>query len=298
MTERSFDYPAAHSMDTHWFAVDDDGHVAAFESGEAGAVPTAGYVGENDFDLLGAVRAHAVRRDAVEDVEAYKAMMPREHLDTPEPFRGASVILFLPSADAAQGLAGAEVDEVLATSGVAVIASGLDRAAFDRLHAEGECLGCFVYVESEEPGMADFGIFEYQHATDNWMSGPYVLQRLPRVPVTADRLPPSVLAHAVRFDGRFVETPRLQPAELWACESWNATWLASDMRTARPFAGREKESRQEMEALGEDAEKFVLLDLPLQRPQAVRWVATGSGAQLEAPAPGDGPERRPWWKWW
>jgi hypothetical protein len=34
------DFPAAHSMDTHWFAVDRDGHVACFDSGESGAVPT------------------------------------------------------------------------------------------------------------------------------------------------------------------------------------------------------------------------------------------------------------------
>ncbi len=41
------DYPAAHSMDTTWFAVDRDGHVAAFESGEAGAVPKEAYLGED-----------------------------------------------------------------------------------------------------------------------------------------------------------------------------------------------------------------------------------------------------------
>lgn len=33
------DFPAAHSMDTHWFAVDKCGHVATFDSGEEGAVP-------------------------------------------------------------------------------------------------------------------------------------------------------------------------------------------------------------------------------------------------------------------
>ena len=39
----SFDFPAAHSMDTRWFAIDRDGHVALFDSGEGGAVPeTAG----------------------------------------------------------------------------------------------------------------------------------------------------------------------------------------------------------------------------------------------------------------
>jgi hypothetical protein len=35
------DYPAAHSMDTEWFAIDKDGHVAFFISGENGAVPNA-----------------------------------------------------------------------------------------------------------------------------------------------------------------------------------------------------------------------------------------------------------------
>lgn len=35
----SDDFPAAHSADTFWFAVDKDGHVAFFFSGEAGAVP-------------------------------------------------------------------------------------------------------------------------------------------------------------------------------------------------------------------------------------------------------------------
>lgn len=34
------DFPAAHSADTWWFAVDADGHVAFFDSGEAGAVPS------------------------------------------------------------------------------------------------------------------------------------------------------------------------------------------------------------------------------------------------------------------
>jgi len=33
------DYPAAHSMDTHWFAIDQRGHVAAFETGECGHAP-------------------------------------------------------------------------------------------------------------------------------------------------------------------------------------------------------------------------------------------------------------------
>src|SRR5215475_6935056 len=33
------DFPAAHSMDATWFAVDRDGHIGVFDSGDPGAVP-------------------------------------------------------------------------------------------------------------------------------------------------------------------------------------------------------------------------------------------------------------------
>jgi hypothetical protein len=56
------DYPAAHSMDTAWFAVDEHGHVARFESGEDGALPldaatcTASGDGAFDPDAIEATR--------------------------------------------------------------------------------------------------------------------------------------------------------------------------------------------------------------------------------------------------
>jgi hypothetical protein len=43
------DYPAAHSMDTTFFAIDAAGHVAVFESGENGHVPE---IASDDYDLL------------------------------------------------------------------------------------------------------------------------------------------------------------------------------------------------------------------------------------------------------
>lgn len=51
---RPDEIPAAHSMDTTWFAVDADGHVGMFESGEAGAVPLAAAtsLGESDTNRI------------------------------------------------------------------------------------------------------------------------------------------------------------------------------------------------------------------------------------------------------
>lgn len=52
------DFPAAHSMDTEWFAVDDAGHVAVFDSYEGGAVPedaAPASVEEDPVDVSAAV---------------------------------------------------------------------------------------------------------------------------------------------------------------------------------------------------------------------------------------------------
>jgi hypothetical protein len=45
------DYPAAHSMDTTWFAVDKDGHVGAFATGENGSVPEGSHVRDGEAHL-------------------------------------------------------------------------------------------------------------------------------------------------------------------------------------------------------------------------------------------------------
>ncbi len=59
------DYPAAHSMDTEWFAIDEHGRVARFDTGEDGAFPVAAAVGmspaDASFDELELDMARALR---------------------------------------------------------------------------------------------------------------------------------------------------------------------------------------------------------------------------------------------
>jgi len=45
------DYPAAHSMDTEWFAIDDEGRVALFTSGEAGVLPETAQAQTSFYDV-------------------------------------------------------------------------------------------------------------------------------------------------------------------------------------------------------------------------------------------------------
>lgn len=46
------DYPAAHSMDAEWFAIDEAGEVAYLQAGENGPIPEDGIPGLGFFDML------------------------------------------------------------------------------------------------------------------------------------------------------------------------------------------------------------------------------------------------------
>ncbi len=52
LPEEPTDYPAAHSMDTSWYAVDSEGHIAEFETGETGVLPEIAAEENRNFDLL------------------------------------------------------------------------------------------------------------------------------------------------------------------------------------------------------------------------------------------------------
>lgn len=80
---RAIDVPAAHSMDTTWFAVDDDGVVAIFESSEDGAVPHAaasgGGAGDPSFDTFPLKAALFLRAGPLDDDGAERSPTTFEH---------------------------------------------------------------------------------------------------------------------------------------------------------------------------------------------------------------------------
>jgi len=84
------EFPAAHSMDTTWFAVDEDGRVARFDSGEAGAVPVGaangGGAADPSFDVLLLDVASVIDRLASEPAREHAAdELPRRAILVVEP---------------------------------------------------------------------------------------------------------------------------------------------------------------------------------------------------------------------
>jgi hypothetical protein len=264
------DFPAAHSMDTHWFAVDRDGHVACFDSGEAGAVPVDAFAGDDAAsEVCRRLAGLLPPTEAVYDLRGRTLDDPRlqggAHCLPSEPdFR---VLMFLDSLDPVRAdlRAGRAVRavEVPAAEGKAVLWQRLSKAKHKRLHDAGVCRGCFWHFgppdEQEEgrwPNPAGLGMFSYSHLTDNWVAGPYGRQQSPRQPVHVDQLPPDVrkLVGQVRFDLRFADAPRIQPVEHTPCESWESAYMDSAGKKIRPIPGKEDEYADVYDELAEGEE--------------------------------------------
>jgi hypothetical protein len=244
------DFPAAHSMDTAFFAVDRDGHVAFFRTGEAGAAPAgAGDYPEEALEQLARL------------VPAAEAAYDREGrtLPGPEPRsepthwsqmgRAPDSILFFLDAmpDFVQArIAKGRAVQLPTTSGVAVFFERPSQGLVKRLHKDGLCRGCyFEYRGGEDrPDVCNHGAFLYRHLCENWISGPYGRERVPLQPVHIDQLPPAVrrVLLRVRFDKFcFADTPHVQPAEHTDCVAWEQAYLATDGKTVRPIPGMDED---------------------------------------------------------
>lgn len=291
MTDRLADYPAAHSMDTAWFAIDRDGKVAYFETGEAGAIPTDAVMEEG---------AAWAAKDALPVRGGERLVLPGadfEHAGPHrfEPYPGATAVVFLrDEAPVAAELATGRAVRVEAEGALAIRITDADQAFLDRLHAAGACLGC-AWADAPEDEQADDedairrpaprGLYAYTHATDNWIAGPYVLEAKPAAPLRAEQLPEEVREAAVRFDGSFDEAPAIQPMNVWPSEAWGAAWLDQDGKTVRPVPGREDDYPEDVEGLRDDP-AYVVEGLPADAPRAGK-----PGPAAKKPA-------KPWWKLW
>jgi hypothetical protein len=259
------DFPAAHSMDTTWFAVDRDGHVACFETGEAGAVPAGAFGGDEAAELIQRLEQLLPRGPAAYDLAGRR--VPGREREGAEHAHGSGlnypVLLFLKSLDPVQeALASGQAAQVPSAEGVAVTFQHLPPELGRRIHRAGDCLGCFFLFGH---GPAGQGLFEYSHLTENWISGPYGRVARPLQPLHVDQLPPDVRepVKQMRFDKlSFAEATHLQPVEHTECVSWEAAWLDVTGKKVRPMPGREGDYADAVGELEDLAEEGIEVEPP------------------------------------
>ncbi|MFO0671261.1 MAG: hypothetical protein U0235_16800 [Polyangiaceae bacterium] len=222
------DYGAAHSMDTSWFAVDADGRVARFDTGEDGAVPKEAPSLETDeFDPF-----------LVESVLAARALAKRPASDWgPEsPFHPATdaklrVLFVVRDAGAAyrdgdpapvEARFGAEGLRVLRSRAprIVVTVRALTRPERDALAADADVVRLWDEVSlrdlGEDDGEAD--LFVYAHAFEADAvagQGSYAREVTTETPLGLEDFPVEVRPELgrVRIPVRFAEQPVVQLAD-------------------------------------------------------------------------------------
>jgi hypothetical protein len=228
-------------MDTCWFAVDKDGHVAVFDTGEAGAVPHRAYI-EDAYAVREALVQLIPRTAALQDPDGRTLPGQVERTDGGGPDHQwygirdrelTHLLVFLDSLDPVQGeLARGRAVQLPSRRGVAVYFASVPGALLGRLHDAGQCRGCYFHYrpdpasgEENEERSADHGLFEYGHLCENWIAGPYGREEVPVNPVHVDQLPPRLreAVRAMTFPNlSFAETPHIQPIEHVPCTAWDS----------------------------------------------------------------------------
>jgi hypothetical protein len=249
------DYPAAHSMDTCWFAVDRDGHVAYFGSAEAGAVPEEAFI-EGPYEVLRELGQVLPTTEVLYNFVGHRPPGPLgargKHWSVAMRGSGAA-LLFLTSPDVVRDevAAGQAVQVPSAGAGAAFILTDPPPQLVARIHDAGACAGCFYYYQrgagDELPWPAEHGLFRYSHLCENWISGPYGLKEVPGRPIHVDQLPPRLreAVAACRFPSLcFAQTPHIQPVEHGVGNSWEPAYLTGDGLRIRPNLRNEFETEE------------------------------------------------------
>lgn len=217
------DYPAAHSMDTTWFAVDANGEVAAFVSGEMGAVPLAGQM---EGDLQAFIDLLPASSDGFPTIEVDPRYMFEKVLNDTHcydeyflceiaPDRLTNIDTFQPEfvIQCASG-----------TNTYIVMTWALDEKEIAEL--------CTRYRPISDIEIHQLlGIYSYEHEEEAWDGDDYVeglppykqlAQPQQPIKITALAAKPRAFVQSVVFDTvTFSDSPSIQPLEHKECATWS-----------------------------------------------------------------------------
>lgn len=242
------DFPAAHSGDVDWFAVDAQGCVAHFHSWEPGApVPKGatwqfsealerppGIRSKTIFDLEAALHIFNERWYGVNQIAVPSYGYPS--VQEIRRKRLGRVRMIVQSLDVVREA----LDNRLAKLALqrpagppyAVDFETLPRDLAEQILRSGQCLSCRS-VDLEDS--ISNGLFRYVHSgreSGDGPNGPYLRQTAPADPVTVDELesPLRAIIEEVRFEQlSFLDSPLVQPLEHFQCRG-NGYIVSADGR--------------------------------------------------------------------
>lgn len=263
-------------MDTTWFAVDREGHVGVFQSGEPGAVPKASEAfGQQDeielmFEDLEETGEPSFQTSAVFHPGQRKGVEPpRRRLPMGWPSVGDACLLLFHDKSAIPAAVRALPGVQVRTLGPYVLVALKPNTKLPNDHPQAVIWNDFVrstYKDERlvtattlglELGLARRGVFAYQaHDARFNLPEPYGRVLRPREPLHVRDLPKALrdqLSRRPQLDVDFTTSRYVQPAELVPCITWSsAIYLASDGFTVKALPGKEADYDNEAGCLDED----------------------------------------------
>ena len=243
------DFPAAHSMDTYWFAIDADENVAIFASGEAGAVPTD--LGESDetpitfIEYLPKDDREIIHLKTDGETLARGATLERiRNIDSYQVGSVAYEILLVLSSEEVIDKLRYENAFILRFAGemVVVYVNRCPVLIIEDLIKSREILGGkYVDIESSSHLL---GLFSYSHGNqwENWIAGPYIRGEQPEKPLKFKELPGEIQnrINLTLFQQiRFRDTKMIQPIEYTECDTWEEDgWVDMQGKIHEDFPDR------------------------------------------------------------
>lgn len=232
------DYPAAHSMDTTWFAVDAEGYIAMFDTGEGGAVPEDALRGEDGLDiLLEEIAKDRVGKLIKVDTPGMSLLseLTWEELNkrAKEPGLAYNVLLLLASDRAIPILRVEEIEDnyIVQFAGDPIIvylgkcqASDLQKLIDNKQVLAGKS----IYWDFDRHIASLCGLYEYEHNSHSLI--PYNRRYIPQYPLKLENLPERLQTKIIEAGidrVKFAESELVQPLEHTPCNAWGNTdyWI-------------------------------------------------------------------------
>ncbi len=242
------DFPAGHSMDTDWFAVDKDGNVAIFDSGENGAVPIEIENQTYKLELFGkyAKPITPILKQLYLDEKAIENILQKCDVDTlhsiiSDKYAVDGCIFLLNEGKKWEDL---DFERVLSKEksydddAVLCLSENMPLYLISNIYYIREefieaiknktiIKACnFSTLDDDDDGFTgagkkDLGLFFYDHDNYDWRTKPYYKVHTPEIPLKATQIAPDLenkIPHLKEIS--FENQQLIQPMEFLSCNSY------------------------------------------------------------------------------
>jgi hypothetical protein len=234
-------FPAAHSMDSEWFAVDAEGRVAVFDTGEPGPMPEEALGGQGiAWELLPRLSELAYDLSGLDPVADGQLVGTGGELLVTRPQGTASGLYWLASAEAWERVQHLKGLHRLTGGGGELLALG-DMPGDVLGELQRDCLLNRAWLMHDlDPSR--FGFFTYEYRE------PYERAKAPRRPAALPELPPALgeeLARVTLGEVSFARDAAIEPRLFVSCNAYSEEdggggpgWLAGKSWVAVDGQGR------------------------------------------------------------